>query len=466
MKIRLVHGVALLVCLCLASAALGQWSPDPSQNLALADKPGNDQVQPKLRPLPGNGWWVSWFDSDPTTPPPVGYDPTVQRLNSAGVEQLAHNGVRVADLGNSSTQDWGMDVDTTGNALLAFLDDRSGSNQQVSAVKVSSTGRLLWSVRLTSDVAFHAAPKIAGTSDGNVVVAWTSNSIVVMQKLDSNGNPQWGQGIVLRESGFNYSVADLHASDNGSVILSFVRDQGFGSNRQLHAEKILPGGTLLWGPQGVSLFNTGSLQFGNWPYFITDGSGGAVFAWYTSSPALQVFAQHILAQGTEAFQHNGAPVSTDTSNVRVSPSVSYDGGKDETYVFWTEEDSNQFTNGVSGQKLSSTGVRKWGQTGRTIVPLGADAQIFVENVRTSSGPLVFWVDEASFTSSQIVATKLDPAGRITCPQFPVSTAAVSPFGLVAATSPSGLTALVWSDNRLGNNGIYIQNVNRDCSLGQ
>jgi hypothetical protein len=31
---------------------------------------------------------------------------------------------------------------------------------------------------------------------------------------------------------------------------------------------------------------------------------------------------------------------------------------------------------------------------------------------------------------------------------------------------SGLAALAFEDDRIGNNGIYIQNVNRDCSLGQ
>jgi hypothetical protein len=30
---------------------------------------------------------------------------------------------------------------------------------------------------------------------------------------------------------------------------------------------------------------------------------------------------------------------------------------------------------------------------------------------------------------------------------------------------SGLSALAFEDDRIGNNGIYIQNVNRDCSLG-
>src|SRR5581483_7973878 len=119
------------------------------------------------------------------------------------------------------------------------------------------------------------------------------------------------------------------------------------SNHQLRANKFDPTGAKLWGSSNLSIFDVGSLQFGNFPYFVPDGSGGAVFGWYTSSPTLQCFAQHIRADGSEAFPHNGSAASTNTSNVRVSPSVSYRASSDETFLFWTEEDSNQFTNGVS-----------------------------------------------------------------------------------------------------------------------
>jgi len=79
----------------------------------------------------------------------------------------------VADLSNSSTEDYGLDIDTAGNALLAFLDTREGKNQQVTAAKLNRAGNPVWGVdgvQLTSDGGQHYAPKIAGTSDGGVVV--------------------------------------------------------------------------------------------------------------------------------------------------------------------------------------------------------------------------------------------------------------------------------------------------------
>jgi len=466
--------LALLV-LTLASAAWAQWSSDPMQNLPLSNIAGADQVQPKVLPLPNNTWYVSWFNNNPNDPPPQGYDVYYQLLDPNGYEQFPHDGIQVAKLTLSSTEDYGLDADASGNALLAFLDDRRDpNNPQVTAAKMSPTGQALWGpngVALTFDPNFHAAPKIAATSDGYIVVAWTTNSAVILQKLDANGRPQWvgktafDYGVTLQESGFNYSLADLHAGDNGSVIVSWVRNKGFGSNNYLYANKLSSDGQLLWGAGHVKVYDGGSLQFGEFPYFVPDASGGAVFSWYTSSPSLQVFAQHILSDGTEAFGHNGSVGSTNQFNVRVSPSASYNPATQETFLFWTEEDSNQVNNGVSGQKFNSAGARQWTDTGVVIVPLGPDTQTWVENVQIGSGALVFWVDSPGFGQGTMYAAKLDGAGNFLCSQFGVSTASADKFRLSAGIASSGLSAVAWEDDRNGENDIYIQNVNADCTLG-
>jgi len=464
-----------LLVLTLASAASAQWSSDPMQNLALSNIPGADQVQPKVLPLPNNSWYVSWFNNNPNDPPPTGYDVYYQLLDPNGYEQFPHDGIQVAKLTLSSTEDYGLDADAGGNALLAFLDDRRDpNNPQVTAAKMSPSGQPLWGasgIALTFDPGFHASPKITATSDGFVVVAWTTNSAVILQKLDSNGHPLWvgktafDYGVTLQESGFNYLLSDLHAADDGSVIVSWVRNKGFGSNNYLYANKLSADGKLLWGAGHVKVYDGGSLQFGEFPYFTTDGSGGAVFSWYTSSPSLQVFAQHILSDGTEAFGHNGAVGSTNQFNVRVSPSASYNPATQETFLFWTEEDSNQVENGVSGQKFNSAGARQWTDTGVVIVPLGSDSQIWVENVQLGTGALVFWVDSPGFGSGTLYAAKLDGNGNFLCSQFGVSTASADKFRLFAGIASSGLAAVAWEDDRNGENDIFIQNVNSDCTLG-
>lgn len=456
-----------LFALILMTPAWGQWSSDPAHNTVLASGPG-DQVQPKILPLSNHNWYLSWFDGI-NTPPPAGYKVFAQAIDAGGVALGPHNGELVANLGLSSTEDYGLSVDTANNGLIAFLDDREGSNEQVTAVKIGPAGQMLWGpmgIQLTNDQNSNNSPKIAGTADGDVVVAWTSNSNVVLQKLDPSGAPLWGSGVVLSASGTNYLLADLHASDNGSVIVSWVSSGGFGKPSTLLANKLSATGQLLWGGQNVVIYNAGSLQFGEFPYFVPDGSGGAVFSWYSNSPTLQVFAQHILSDGSAAFPQNGSPGATGGTDVRVSPSVSYDASTQETFLFWTEEDSNQIFNGVFGQKFDSAGNPQWSQGGLAIVPLGSDQQIWVENVQRNDGALVFWVDEASFGNDVINAAQLNGAGQFTCSIFPVSTSPAGKSRLVASMAASGQAALVWEDNPNDNtNDILIQDVNPDCSLG-
>lgn len=455
-------GLVLLFTFILMSNAWAQWSSNPASNTVLAGGPG-DQVQPKILPLSNGNWYLSWFDGT-GTPPPAGYKVFAQAIDAGGVALGPFNGELVANLGLSSTEDYGLSVDTANNELIAFLDDREGSNEQVTAVKISPNGTMLWGpmgVQLTSgNQDSNASPKIAGTSDGDVVVAWTSNSDVVLQKLDPSGAPLWGSGIVLSGSNTNYLLADLHAADNGSVIVSFV------SNGTLLANKLSASGALMWGTQPVQIYTAGSLQFGEFPYFILDGSGGAVFSWYSNSPTLQVFAQHVLANGTLAFPQNGSPGATGGSDVRVSPSVSYDASTQETFLFWTEEDNNQVLNGVYGQEFDSSGNPLWGSAGLVIVPLGNDQQIWVENVQRNDGALVFWVDEPGYNDGVINAAQLNGSGGFTCPIFPVSSTPAGKLRLVASQAASGQATVVWEDNPTGvQDNILIQDVNPDCSLG-
>jgi len=469
------RGCMLMLTLTLATGAWAQWSSNPAQNLDLSNIPGADQVQPKLLPLPNNDWYVIWFNNNPNDPPPQGYDVYYQLLSANGVEQFQHDGVQVAKLTLSSTEDYGLAIDGSGNALLAFQDDRRNpNNPQITAAKMSPTGQALWGpngIPLTWGPASYNNPKVTVASDGYIVVGWTANNAVVLQRLNPNGLPTWigstafDYGVTLQEPGYSYILADLHAADDGSVIVSFVRNQGFGSNNYLYANKLSSSGQLMWGSGHVHVYDGGSLQFGEFPYFTYDGNGGAVFSWYTSSPLLQSYAQHILANGTEAFGHNGSLGSTNTNDIQVEPSASYNPITQETFLFWTEQDQLQDMSGISGQKFNSAGARQWGGSGLTITDLGTDTQDFVENVQIGAGALVFWNDSPGYGSGTIQAIKLDGTGATVCPQFGVSTASSDKSRLAAGIASSGLTALAWEDDRNGENDIYIQNVNADCTLG-
>ncbi len=437
-------------------------------NLGVAVKDG-DQVQPKIRPTPDGGCYISWFDNDPNGHPPFGYDVYMQRLDAAGVAQWADGGIRFADLGMSSTQDYGLDVDADGNALLGFLDDRRPSTT-VTTMKVDQSGTQRWGrkgLQVSKGPDFLGNPKITATTDGAAVAGWIEGNNIKFQRITPTGKRLWGpSGITITAPvGLSYSLADLHAGEDGSVIASWVSAAGFLGSKHLLANKIAPDGSLLWGAGHVIVFDGGSLQFGNFPPFVTDGAGGAVFGWYQVSP-LQSLAQHILADGTEAFPHNGVPGSTNTAHDQVNPSVSYDPATGSIYLFWDEILEDPLTNeGISGQKFNSAGVRQWGDGGLTVQPLGASAVINVASIFTAAGSLVVWSSEPSYSQSAIYGAKVDPSGAIICPPFFVSSILASKSRLDMRLSPEGLALAAWSDGRNDNGDIYAQDIKPDCSLG-
>ena len=460
----MVWTVWVLVGMLTAGVVSAQWSSDPAANLVLSDRTG-PQVQAKIVSTADGGAYVSWFDNGDG-----GYDVYLQRLNAAGVEQWAHNGILVKDRGYSSTQDYGLAVDTAGNALLAFRDD-SGATDQITAAKVDPSGTLLWGaagVQLTDTTDFVAAPKITGTTDGNVVVAWTQELDTVAQKLSPAGMPMWGAGAVLSSAGMSLSASDLQASDSGHAIVAMVASAGGPSARELWAQKLDGStGASLWTSTHVRVFDGGSLQFGNFPTFLSDGSGGAVFAWYSSSPSLQVRAQRISAAGAEVFAHDGVEVSTNGSQLRVSPSVTYVPGTGETLVFWEETDTLQSDSGLYGQKLDASGVRQWTDSGRVLVALSPTQISSIRSLPLADGALVAWIASVGVGNEPIRGTRVDGAGAFVWDPgiVDLSTSATESSRLVAASSTAGFGMFAWADGGPSAGDIKAQNLNSTGTLG-
>lgn len=491
-------GFALFAGAALGPAPAGAiWSNDAVHNLVLADGP-SEQVQAKMVARSDGGFYVSWFDNANG-----GYDVRLQRLSASGGELWGHNGILVADRNLSSTTDYGLAIDAAGNALLAFNDD-SQATERIVAAKISPDGEALWGtpgIAVSNSTAFLASPRIAGTDDGDVVVAWFQDPDTVLQRLDPDGVKQWAvDGLVLAHSGDTFVLADLQATgsngglDTGNVIVSWVRYVTFLGSKHLWAQKLDPTGAVLWGAAHKQVFDLagGSLQFGNFPDFESDGAGGAVFAWYTSTPVLQVRAQHLLAAGSEAFAHNGAEVSTDGTRLRVDPSAAFDPASGETTVFWVEKNSLQSQFGLYGQQFDGSGARLWGDFGIPIVPIGGIEITQVRTLRiptvtrfgdgeggdagatglgplpTASDALVAWVETIDIDNQRIQAARIDPAGTPVWTPSIVDIksllAVTSTSRLAAAMSSDGFAAYAWTDGD-SRRDLAGQNLNLDGTLG-
>ena len=463
---------ALVALLLVAAPALAQWSDDPAQNLVVADRP-DGQAQPKLVPTPDGGFYVSWFGGS-------GFDVFLQRLDADGQAQWEDGGIRIADRSFSSTEDYGLSVDAEGNALLVFRFYDDEERAQAVASRISPAGELLWGdpgVFASADPSAAASPRIAGTSDGGAVVAWTSydTGSLVLQKLDAEGALQWGSdGVSLDPPSGTFFIADLHADAEGNVIISGSAQPSF-FDRPLWAQKLDADGAPLWGADPVKVFDgsDGALQIGNFPPFVTDGAGGAVFAWYqVGAGPIQARVQHVLADGSLAFPQNGVDVATSGGRQRSGPAAAFDQTTGDIYVAWVEEQPNSpnpTLYGVFAQRIDAAGTRQWGDAGREVSPLGNAQTSQVSTLPVPGGAIFAWASDSYPNPMRIDAARLDADGEFAWAGdiVPLKTAATTNSRMEGALSTLGFAAYVWSDgpSDIASEAVKAQNVSFAGALG-
>jgi hypothetical protein len=265
----------------------------------------------------------------------------------------------------------------------------------------------------------------------------------------------------------SYATGAPDAADAGTCIPTLGHPTGgFSSPRHLRAQKLAADGSFLWGAGHVSVFDGGSLQIGNFPQHVPDGSGGAVFAWYSAAPALECFAQRVDAGGNELFPHDGTAVSTLAGRVRVAPAVAFDAAAQATYVVWVEKNSTQSLCGVGAQRLDGGGARQWGAGGAALVALGASAIGEIECLVLGGGDLACtWTASPSFGQAVAHATTLDGSGATSVPVFALSSTPAVKFRFEAATSAYGHGILAWRDERGADPDVYLQDLLPDGTLG-
>lgn len=467
---RFTYVACILVLAFSATPAFALWSTNPASTLVVANHTG-EQVQAKMVATGDGGFYISWFDSS------SGYSVYLQRLDASGNEQWAHNGILVATRSFSSTQDYGLDIDTSGNALLAFRYNDGGGIAQILAQKVAPDGSLLWGdpgIFVSADTGDANSPKIIGTGDGKVGVAWSgSTGAIVVQKLDTNGAALWGSGGVntTPPSGF-FFLADIHSDSGGNVVASWSAQLSF-QDRELWTQKFASAnGANLWGINPVKVFDGtgGAMQLGYFPPFTADGAGGAVFVWYTVGVnAGTVRVQHVNAAGMSAFAQNGLAASSDTSRSHVEPRGAYDPVSGNIYALWRETDiATQGQIGVYAQRIDNAGARQWGSEGKIVVALSSIDQTQMRALPAPGGMFAAWASNGVPNPMPIHVARIADDGSYAWPDsiVDISTEPNDVGRLTGAISSNGFAAFAWTANAASFAGdVHAQNINMNGSLG-
>lgn len=463
MKAPLSLGMASVVALA-AAPALAQFPTTPAAPKLLAAAAPADQVQPKVARLPDGSFYMSWYDSS------AGYDPYVQRFDSGGNPMWASGPVRALDTTFSSTEDYGLTTDVAGNAVVVTR--RSTPATGIVAQAISPAGAVLWGAEgiLLSTTSSVNSPKAGRAGDGAAVAGWTEGNRAKVMRLNPNGTAAWATASTMTDGTATTILADLQPGDGDSVIASAVRYTTFTGAKTIQAQKYSGAGTALWVATNVRVFTTGSLQFGNFPRFLADGEGGAIFGWYTTSP-LRCRVQWVSPTGALRYGTDGIATSTDTSHEAVSPAIAYDPVARRVYASWPTHVPNSGIYGANAQALDETGTYLWGPGGAV---LQFDETVYSITWATAAvlngAPVFSWIRSTAFGQDSVLAQRVTPEGTTAWAQ---NLLVLSPPGSAGriedVTMGSGAQAwgLCFFERGTSGNDVNIaaQRINADGTLG-
>lgn len=389
----------------------------------------------------------------------VKYEYRVQYFNPEGVAQFEESGLLVSDYRNLSWTQVGnwIYVDSDSNAIVMVSDCRNSSaeygEKSITAYKISKTGEFLWG----EDGVALADPMYPDElvvqsccvelEDHSYVFAWNAlngdSSSVCMQRLNSNGEPQWNRKDMTLDDE-NTGNPSLVASGDNTCILVYTRT----ASNVLYARKLDFEGSNVWGTD-TRLYRG---VWGSTPVHLqydvnASGDGGALVGLCTDQEGINVEYPYLIyvdsdgKLGFSGVSDNGdVKLSYDewrSLNIKVAPASDGSG----FYAVWRELDANQTYMGINIQKVDKAGELLFGDESIALVPMEQQNLSYITMQPTNNGGVIaFYAKYADYFNQQNFAVRCNGEGEFVWPGnvIPLSS------GIGMAT---GLEAQAWPGNK-------------------
>ncbi len=266
----------------------------PADGVALSVAVG-DQVFPTLVSDGSGGVIATWNDRRSGF-----WDVYAQRISGAGTVQWNADGVVLhTTVSNTVSSDPVIVSDGAGGAIVAWWDSRSG-NGDVYAQRLAAGGALQWTVNglaLCTAVGDQWDPAIVSDGAGGAIVTWNddrsgSNLDIYAQRISAGGTPQWTvDGVALSAASDDQVIPAIVSDGMGGAIATW-RDAG-NVDRDVYAQRVSAAGAVQWTANGVPLcIAAGDQQNAT---IVADGRGGAIIAWQDgrNGSTTDIYAQRV-----------------------------------------------------------------------------------------------------------------------------------------------------------------------------
>ena len=307
--------------------------------------------------------------------------------------------------------------DGSGGAIVTWQDYRSGSNWNIYAQRIDSTGNYLWTangVLITGAANDQTNPQIVGDGSGGAIVTWQdkrsgTNLNIYAQKIDSGGIIKWGtNGKAITVAANDQTNPQIVSDGSGGAIITW-QDYRSGTNLDIYAQKIDSGGIIKWGTNGKAITIAANDQTN--PQIVSDDSGGAIIAWddYRSGTNWDIRTQRIDSNGLVQWLTNGVGITGAGNDQRNTQMVS--DGNGGAIITWQDKRTGTNTD-IYARRIDATGAVMW-TSGGVAIAIAANDQINPRIVSDGfGGAIITWDDYRSGTNHDIYIQKVESDGKL------------------------------------------------------
>ncbi len=393
----------------LGSAGTPLWT---TNGVALCNASG-PQMNPAAVPDGSGGVFVVWADARSGT-----YDIYAQRLNASGVAQWAANGLVVCNASSNQINPVVVS-DGAGGVIIAWGDFRS-SAYDLYAQRLNGTGAAQWAangVVVCNATTDQSSLQLVADGSGGACAAWddfrSGSGDVYAQRIQPNGSMQWAaNGVAVCTVANNQFNTRIAADGAGGLVLAWQDLRG-GATYDIYAQRISATGLAVWATNGVAVCAAAENQSS--PAVVPDGSGGAIVAWQDTRAVTEydVYAQHVLSGGGLQWTGNGILLAV-AANAQITVRGVSDGSGGA--IFAWEDSRLGFGSDIAAQRVSGPGVLQWTSVG-AMVSASVNSQYTPVPVSDGNGgAIIGYLDPPNGLDFDLSAMRIERYGQLGNPE--------------------------------------------------